>query len=91
MAGYAVVTNRLIKAMKIDAVLNEHKKDKIRNLTILDIGSGVGEIALFFAVKNNVYAVDVENQLSQKAIESNVNFKLVTSEQLPFPDMNRLI
>ena len=86
MGGYAVIENRLMKAKKIEAVLSEHMKMDISGLTILDIGAGVGEIASYFATRNNVFTVDVENQLSEKAESAGIKFVKVTNEKLPFED-----
>jgi len=86
MSGYAVTENRLAKAQKIEAVLQEHLNRKTSGLQILDIGSGVGEIALFFTGQNNVFAVDVENQMTDIVKSSNIVFKKVDSEHLPFVD-----
>jgi len=86
MRGYAVVNNRLIKAKKIEAVLQDYLKKKIDGLSILDIGTGVGEIALHFSDRNAVFAVDTEDQLSYISKASNITFVITDSEHLPFAD-----
>ncbi|WP_456325910.1 class I SAM-dependent methyltransferase [Desulfonauticus submarinus] len=83
--GFATSTNRIIKAKKIMAVLTDYLKKDIKKLTILDIGCGSGKIAAFFAKNNEVFCVDIVDQLD-KNVRKNVTFTKVKSELLPFPD-----
>lgn len=85
MRGFAVAEDRDLKAHKIDAVLrNALNTDVIRNLSILDIGSGSGHIAAHFAKTNMVIASDIENQLCVD--EPELRFVRLTDLGLPFED-----
>lgn len=83
MRGFATKKNRIIKAKKIEAILKNYLKKEIRNLKILDIGSGSGIISNYFSRNNDVFCVDVEDQRLDK---SRSTFKKVSSEKLPFDD-----
>ena len=80
MKGFASSSDRLNKAKKIEAILKNHLKTDIKNLKILDIGSGDGMISNYFSENNSVYSVDVEDQRIYKKSK----FKTVESEKLPF-------
>ena len=59
--------DRLAKAKKIECVLKDFlAADRIENKKILDIGCGTGEISDFFAGPNQVYCVDLVNNLDPK-------------------------
>jgi SAM-dependent methyltransferase len=79
---FVVQENREEKALKIQAVLQDALRAPIKDLCILDIGIGNGEIAEFFARENKVCGVDVMDQRSDP--KSLVEFHLVQEEQLPF-------
>lgn len=83
MKGFATKKNRIIKAKKIEAILKDYLKKEIRNLEILDIGSGSGVISNYFSKNNDVFCVDVEDQRLDKKLSK---FKKASSEQLPFDD-----
>lgn len=85
MKGYVSTANRLKKAQKINKILEEYFNKPIKGLTLLDIGTGNGEIANFFATKGNtVYSVDVQKLVKDENIL--FNFVYVQDEQLPFED-----
>lgn len=89
MSGYVVKSNRIVKAQKIEAVLSDFLQKNISGFSVLDIGTGVGEIGTYFSNKNTVVGIDVENQLSDssKTVEgSNFSFVKVENELLPFKD-----
>lgn len=84
MAKFIVETGRSRKAQKIESVLSDFlKRDKLTNLSVLDIGCGNGEIISYFTKNNNkTYSVDVLDQRSKNA-KIDV-YKLVNSAELPF-------
>ena len=51
MRGYVIQSNRIEKANKIITILEESLRKPIKDLTILDIGTGNGEIANYIAGK----------------------------------------
>jgi ubiquinone/menaquinone biosynthesis C-methylase UbiE len=78
--------NRQIKAKKIESVIQDAlQKSAIEDMNMLDIGCGVGLITEYFAEKNKVYCVDVDDNL-KVADRSKLVFALVTSSALPFDD-----
>jgi len=81
---FVVEANRLEKARKIKTVLEDFLGEPIKNKRILDIGTGNGEIADFFSIKNKVNSTDVLDQRKNK--HSGTIFRLVKSERLPFKD-----
>lgn len=84
MRGFAVDVNRIDKAKKIDRVLSEYLGcENLIGKKILDIGCGYGNISHYFAKSNTVYAVDVEENISDDVLK-NVYFSLIGSEELPF-------
>jgi ubiquinone/menaquinone biosynthesis C-methylase UbiE len=86
VTGFAVSSNRTIKARKIEAVLSDFLgKDAVEEMTILDIGCGSGIIAEYFSRRNRVYCADVDNQLSLDGMDS-VIFRKIQSASLPFDD-----
>ncbi len=85
MRGFATTENRDSKAKKIAAVLCDAlEMDEISGLTILDIGSGSGHIAGYFAKTNKVIASDIENQLCVD--EPQLKFVKLTGVNIPFED-----
>lgn len=83
MIKFAVTKNRKEKYLKIKNILEKDLGRKIENKKILDIGTGNGEIADFFAAKNKVYSVDTFDQ--RKNTDSSVIFIKISNEKLPFP------
>ena len=80
MKGFAVSENRLIKAKKIESVLNKYLNKRIAGLKILDIGAGDGAISSYFtSLGNNVTCVDIEDQRTGKEAK----FVQVNSAKLP--------
>ena len=78
------IKGRVDKAKKIIAVLEDYLNKDIKNMRILDIGTGHGVIANYIASLNNeVISVDVKNSV---CLESEQLFKLqlVDNEYLPF-------
>ena len=85
MRGYVIQSNRIEKANKIITILEESLRKPIKDLTILDIGTGNGEIANYIAGKNNhVYSVDVQKLVDDK--KCSFQFIQVKDERLPFAD-----
>jgi SAM-dependent methyltransferase len=78
----------LPKAEKIAALLALHPKPGQR-LRLLEIGTGVGAIAHYFATRAGfdceVEAVDV---VDQRKVTDNYRFSIVTDVRLPFADAN---
>ncbi len=82
--GFIVTENRLKKAMKIESVICHHTNTyPIKNKKILDIGCGSGEIVSYFSNRNQAYACDVNNQLSD-CIDKKIHFSKITSTLLPY-------
>ncbi len=79
--GPVVHLKRERKAMAIEAIISDFLKVGIEDQTILDIGSGNGEISEYFAVRNTVESVDVEDKRNAHGA---ANFRVVDSEVLPF-------
>lgn len=74
--------SRTKKALMIEAFILEHlKRNELENATILDIGSGNGNISEYFAQKNTVHSVDIEDKRTEKG---QAIFQTVDSEKLPF-------
>lgn len=82
MKGFAVSEGRILKAKKIEAVLENYFNNDIKNLFILDIGAGDGTICDYFSHKNEVYCVDIQDQ----RINKKSKFIKVESVKLPFGD-----
>jgi len=67
MKGFAVRENRLIKAKKVESVINNYFKKEVSGLRILDIGAGDGTISSYFmSLGNKVVCVDIEDQRTEK-------------------------
>ncbi|PCI21442.1 MAG: hypothetical protein COB62_03655 [Piscirickettsiaceae bacterium] len=79
-AGFSPTTNRESKAKKILKVLDEARGEKTANLSILDIGTGNGEISSFIGKTNNVSSVDI---CDTRQSTDNFTFYLC-NESLPF-------
>ena len=76
-----------LKANKLIELADKYLTDA--NITVLDIGSGVGLMDRCLTNKfRNLSGVDVEGGVVQKAKEHNpsVNYKLYDGNSLPFPD-----
>lgn len=82
--GPVVHLNRRLKALMIEAFLEDALKEPIRGKRILDIGSGNGDISEYFSVNNIQFSVDVKDRRRNK--NANVIFFIVDSEKLPFED-----
>ena len=80
MNGFAINKKRILKAKKIEKVLEDYLNTKIENFKILDVGAGNGEISAFFAKNNNVICVDIVDQRKNKTAK----FRKVNNETLPF-------
>jgi ubiquinone/menaquinone biosynthesis C-methylase UbiE len=80
MKNFAITSNRELKAKKIEAVLSNSLKKEIKGFRILDVGAGSGEIIDYFAKRNYVHCVDLEDQRVFKKAE----FRKVDSAKLPF-------
>lgn len=83
MSGFFLKENRIIKAKKIESVLQDSMQTDIKGLNILDIGCGSGAISGYFSENNNVYSVDVEKQIDSE-FEDKINFFKVSGTKLPF-------
>lgn len=85
MQGYASDVNRKEKAEKINRILKEELGKPVRGMSILDVGTGNGEIANYFAkAGNDVWAVDVQKAINDKEVL--FSFSQLTDETLPFAD-----
>jgi len=76
-----------LKADKLIELANKYLNDT--NITVLDIGSGVGLMdSCLTNTFKNLYGVDVEEAVVLKAKEHNpsVNYRLYDGNSLPFPD-----
>jgi len=76
--------NRIKKALMIEAFLEDVFANEIKDLNILDVGCGNGQIANYFAQKNNCSGVDIQKQFLDK--DCNFTFQQITNEILPFKD-----
>ncbi|MBQ0721877.1 MAG: glycosyltransferase, partial [Gammaproteobacteria bacterium] len=78
--GFSARSNRENKAKKISTILREESGLSLENLSILDVGTGNGDIASYLGRKNNVVSVDVSD--TRQNIQ-NFNFS-ICNEYLPF-------
>jgi 2-polyprenyl-3-methyl-5-hydroxy-6-metoxy-1,4-benzoquinol methylase len=82
-SGFCDSSNRVNKAKKIIAVLNEKLNSDLKNCTILDIGTGNGEIANYIGtIAKQVISIDISDNCITK---ENFGF-LICNENLPFTD-----
>jgi len=85
-AGFAVNIFRLNKALKILRVLKEcGVREGKGRLTLLDIGTGNGEIAHYLSEFYDVVSVDV---VDQRAVRDGFTFVQLDGEELPFADQS---
>jgi glycosyltransferase involved in cell wall biosynthesis len=80
--GFSPTTNRKNKAQKILKVLQEYIESPVQNQTILDIGTGNGEISSYIGETNTVFSVDIADT---RQATNNFSFSLC-NEALPFKD-----
>ena len=83
-SGFAVNAGRRNKAMKIVEILRE-KTERQERLSLLDIGTGNGEIAKYLSEFYNVVSVDV---IDQRVVQEGFKFIQVEGEELPFADQS---
>lgn len=77
--------NRVDKAKKIQAVLENYTQWKIAGLRILDIWCGNWEIAGYFVREGNIVTwVDMENKLENDDLW--IHFETINNEKIPFQD-----
>lgn len=81
-SGFAVNTGRRNKAMKIVQILQENTERQKRP-SLLDIGTGNGEIASYLSRYYDVVSVDV---VDQRDIRNGFTFVQLKGEKLPFAD-----
>lgn len=81
--GPVVQLDRNAKAKQVEAIITDAVGRPITGMRVLDVGSGNGDIAEFFARQNQVDSVDVEDRRREPGA---ANFVSVDDEQLPFPD-----
>ena len=81
-SGFAVNAGRRNKAMKIIEILRENT-ERQKHLSLLDIGTGNGEIAKYLSEYFNVVSVDV---VDQRVVQDGFKFVQVDGEELPFAD-----
>lgn len=78
--GAVVHLDRHEKARMIEAIIADAVDAPVSGYTILDIGTGNGDIAEYFAKANTVASVDVEDR---RRAPGRADFSAVTSEVLP--------
>jgi len=83
-SGFAVTAGRRNKAMKVVEILRE-KTERQERLSLLDIGTGNGEIARYLSEFYNVVSVDV---VDQRVVQEGFKFVQVDGEELPFADQS---
>ena len=76
--------NRSTKAKMIEAFVVTALGKPVNDLKILDIGCGNGQIGNYFAQKNDVSGVDVEDKTGGN--KPDFNYYLIEDENLPFDD-----
>ena len=82
--GFSATANRQRKAEKIRRILLEARGTDILDDSILDIGTGNGEIAAYFGdLSRHVVSVDVSDA---RVVDQGFEFQQIRGEQLPFPD-----
>lgn len=75
--------NREIKSKKIEAVLSDFLKTKIKGFKILDLGAGSGLIGNYFAGCNKVYYSDLEDLCGT---HTKGDFLKINNNMVPYPD-----
>jgi len=82
--SHVVFDNRLAKAKKIEKIIELEKKIRSEQ-KLLEIGTGSGGIAFYFASyhQQKVFAVDV---VDNRKFREEYNFQLVTDTKLPYED-----
>lgn len=75
--------NREIKSKKIEAVLCDFLKTKIKGFKILDLGTGSGLIGNYFAGCNKVYYSDLEDLCGT---HTKGDFLKINNNMVPYPD-----
>ncbi|PCI70850.1 MAG: hypothetical protein COB26_01935 [Piscirickettsiaceae bacterium] len=78
--GFSPTTNRESKARKILKILEEASTNRITDLSILDIGTGNGEISSYIGKTNHVTSVDI---IDTRQTHNNFNYA-ICNELLPF-------
>lgn len=81
--GFSVTSGRVAKARKIERILTELGKQPLAGKSLLDIGTGSGEIAAYFSRLADVTSIDLEDR---RTVTECFKFQLVRGEELPFPD-----
>lgn len=76
--------DRSSKARMIDAIISDYLGRPIAGYRTLDVGCGNGDISERFAKSNDHHAVDVKDQRRDRNMQ--FDFRLVTSERLPYDD-----
>jgi len=87
-AGFMVNDNRRAKANKIMRVLNEafgKREPTVSKDTLLDIGTGNGEIASYLSAVYEVTSVDITDQ---RKIKNGFKFVKLIDTKLPFADQS---
>ena len=76
--------DRFRKARMIEAFLEDALACEIRDLKILDVGCGNGQISDHFSERNDVHSVDVTDK--RRTDPARYSFTLIENETLPFGD-----
>lgn len=79
-----VSLDRLQKAMMIEAFLEDTLGDIPKDMDILDIGCGNGDISAYFSRLNSVVSIDVTDQRRPK--HGSLALCVARSEMMPFSD-----
>jgi SAM-dependent methyltransferase len=81
--GFSVTSGRVAKDKKIERVLTEIGGKSLAGRSLLDIGTGSGEIAAYLSGFSHVTSIDLEDR---RTVTEDFKFQLVRGEELPFPD-----
>ena len=81
--GFYVSSDRISKALKIKKILADEIKTNLKDLSVLDIGTGNGEIARYLSTQcSELISIDIEDNRKEKK-----EFRfLISNESLPFKD-----
>ena len=82
--GPVVHLPRIHKARMIETVLQDFLNRRIAGFRILDVGTGNGDIAEYFARENRVDSIDIRDQ--RHAANDSFRFTLVDSADMPFAE-----